>query len=146
VVVTTLVLVEVVAGVADDVVAVDVAATDGVVVAGDAAADVEVVAFAADVVEPEDVGALPLADAIPKAAPRNPPIDRRAAAARVRLAGWRRRTAPRSCAFGEVGIAGSFLGFRWIPSWSKDRAGISQGSEKEPRSSTEFAVKSHSAL
>jgi hypothetical protein len=120
VVVTTLVLVEVVAGVAaaeDDVVAVDVAATDGVVVAGDAAGDVEVVAFAADVVEPDDVGALPLADAIPKAAPRNPPIDRRAAAARVRLAGWRRRTAPRSCGFGEVGIAGSFLGFRWVPSW-----------------------------
>jgi hypothetical protein len=102
VVVTTLVLVEVVAGVA---------------AAGDAAADVEVVAFAADVVELDDVGALPLADAIPKAAPRNPPIDRRAAAARVRLAGWRRRTAPRSCAFGEVGIAGSFLGFRWVPSW-----------------------------
>ena len=89
----------------------------GVAAAGDAAADVEVVAFAADVVELDDVGALPLADAIPKAAPRNPPIDRRAAAARVRLAGWRRRTAPRSCAFGEVGIAGSFLGFRWVPSW-----------------------------
>jgi hypothetical protein len=101
VLVTTLVLVEVVAGVA---------------AAGDGAAAVEVVAFAADVVEPEDVGALPLADAIPKAAPRNPPIDRRAAAARVRLAGWRRRTVLWSCGFGGVGIAGSFLRLRWVPS------------------------------
>jgi hypothetical protein len=90
VVVTTLVLVE--------------------VVAGDAAAVVEVLAFAAGVVEPEDVGTLPFADAIPQAAPRNPPIDRRAAATRVRLAGWRRRAALRSCGFGEAGIVGSFPG------------------------------------
>ena len=131
-----MVLVEVVAGVAaaeDDELAVEVAA-------------VEVVALAADVVEPEDVGALPLADAIPKAAPRNPPIERRAAAARVRLAGWRRRTAPPSCALGEVGIAGSFLGFGGLLPGPHDRAGISQGSGKEPPSSTEFPVKSHSAL
>jgi hypothetical protein len=112
VVVTTLVLVEGVAG---------VAAAEGDEAAGDAAAVVEVLAFAADVVEPEDVGALPLADAIPQAAPRNPPIDKRAAAARVRLAGWRRRTALRSCVVGDVGIAGSFpscgggtfLALRW---------------------------------
>jgi hypothetical protein len=112
VVVTTLVLVEVVAGVAaaeDDELAVEVA-------------DVEVVAFAADVVEPEDVGELPLADAIPKAAARNPPIDRRAAAARVRLAGWRRRTVLWSCGFGGVGIAGSFLRFRWVTSWPQRSA------------------------
>jgi hypothetical protein len=108
VVVTTLVLVEVVAGVA--------AAGDGAA-AVEMVAAVEVVAFAADVVEPEDVGALPLADAIPKAAARNPPIDRRAAAARVRLAGWRRRAVLWSCGFGGVGIAASFLRLRWVPSW-----------------------------
>jgi hypothetical protein len=108
VVVTALVLVDVVAG---------VAATDGVVAAGVAALAVEVLAVAVDVVEPEDLGALPLADAIPQTAPRNPPTDRRAAATRVRLAGWRRRTALRSCGLGEAGIAGSFRGFRGGTSW-----------------------------
>jgi hypothetical protein len=149
VVVTTLVLVEVVAGVAaaeGDEAAGDVVATDGVVAAVEAAAVVEVLALAADVVEPGDVGALPLADAIPQAAPRNPPIDKRAAAARVRLAGWRRRTALRSCGSGSVGIAGSFPGFGRGTSWPHDGAGVSQGSEKEHRSFTEFTVESHSTL
>jgi hypothetical protein len=143
VVVTTLVLVEVVAGVAaaeDDVVAVEVAATDGVVAAGDAAAAVEVVAFAADVVEPDGVGALPLAEAIPKAAARNPPIDKRAAAARVRLAGWRRRTVLWSCGFGVAGIVGS-LGVRGVVRGPHDGAGVSEGSENELRDSSQQALR-----
>jgi hypothetical protein len=130
VVVTTLVLVEVVAGVAaaeDDEAAGDVAATDGVEAAGDAAAVVEVLALAADVVEPGDVGVLPLADAIPQTAPRNPPIDKRAAAARVRRAGWRRRMALRSCGSGAAGIVGSLPSFgcsSWPQRWGRRLTGL----------------------
>jgi hypothetical protein len=100
VVVTVLVLVEVVAGVA--------ATTDGVVAAGDAAVAVEILTVAAVVVEPEDVVAVLLADAIPQAVPRSPPTESRAAATLVRRAGWRRRTVLWSGGSGVAGIVGSF--------------------------------------
>jgi hypothetical protein len=136
VVVTTLVLVDVVAG---------VAATDGVVAAGDGAAAVEVVAVAADAVEPEEVVGLPWADAIPQAVPRSPPTDSRAAAIRLRRAGWRRRTVPRSRGSGVAGIVGSFPSGGIVPC-PKDRDAFSQGSGKGHRASTEFTVEPHSTL
>jgi hypothetical protein len=60
--------------------------------AGDAVAAAELLVALPDAVEPEDV--VPMAPdvaAIPKAAPRNPPADSRAAATLARAAGWRRR-------------------------------------------------------
>jgi hypothetical protein len=95
VVVTTLVPVDAVAGVApagDAAVPDEVDAAGEAVAAGDAVAAVEFLVAVPDAVEPEDVvPSVPAVAAIPKAAARNPPIDRRAAATLVRLAGWRRR-------------------------------------------------------
>lgn len=101
---TTLVPVDAVAGVAaaddaaDEVDAAgEAVAAGGTVVAGDAVAAVEllVLVVGPEAVEPEDVvPGVPAVAAIPKAAPRNPPIDRMAAATLARLAGWRRRAVP----------------------------------------------------
>jgi hypothetical protein len=106
VVVTTLVLVEVVAG---------VAATDGVVAAGDVAAAVEVLAGTAVVVEDEDVVALTWADAIPQATPRSPVTDSRAVATLVRRAGWRRRTVRRSCVVDVARIVAPSVRWGYFP-------------------------------
>ena len=91
-VVTTLVPVDALAGVAPVDEVDEAAAPDEAAAAGDAVAALELLVVVPDAVEPDDaVPSVPVAAAIPKAAPRNPPIDRSAAATLAPLAGWRRR-------------------------------------------------------